>query len=136
LLYIMLRLLKFLKTFKVVNFSRNYVLRILSCFTIKTYTENRINRPRKFTHQILTCVGVRLISWARCSRSGADKYFCCLKRRSSSYTCAWVNSTRRFRRWASGNWMPAAAALAGSIIPSPAIDMPAPAKRGTEFGRF
>lgn len=34
----------------------------------------------------LTCVGVRCIRLARCSRSGADRYFCCLNRRSSSYT--------------------------------------------------
>ena len=33
---------------------------------------------------LLTCVGVKWIKLAKCSRSGADKYFCCLKRRSSS----------------------------------------------------
>lgn len=34
---------------------------------------------------------------AKCSRSGADRYRCCLNRRSSSYVCALLNSTRRFR---------------------------------------
>lgn len=34
--------------------------------------------------QIFTCVGVRRIRLARCSRSGADRYRCCRKRRSSS----------------------------------------------------
>ena len=33
-----------------------------------------------------TCVGERWMRLARCSRSGAERYFCCLKRRSSSYT--------------------------------------------------
>ena len=34
-----------------------------------------------------TCVGERWMRLARCSRSGAERYFCCLNRRSSSYTC-------------------------------------------------
>lgn len=49
-----------------------------------------------------TWVGVRWIRAARCSRSGALRYFCCLNRLSSSWTCCWVNRTRRFRlcgRW-------------------------------------
>lgn len=53
-----------------------------------------------FWNQILTWVGVRWIMLAKCSLSGADRYFCCLKRRSSSYTCAWEKSTRRFLRGA------------------------------------
>lgn len=32
----------------------------------------------------LTCVGVRWIKLARCSRSGADRYFCCLNLLSNS----------------------------------------------------
>lgn len=32
----------------------------------------------------LTCVGVRWIKLAKCSLSGADKYFCCLNLLSSS----------------------------------------------------
>lgn len=35
----------------------------------------------------LTCVGVKCINDAKCSLSGADKYFCCLNLLSSSYTC-------------------------------------------------
>lgn len=39
---------------------------------------------RWFWNQIFTWVGVRRIKLARCSLSGADRYLCCLKRRSSS----------------------------------------------------
>ena len=49
-----------------------------------------------------TWVGVRCIRAARFSRSGALRYLCCLNRLSSSWTCCWVNRTRRFRlcgRW-------------------------------------
>lgn len=53
---------------------------------------------RWFWNHIFTCVGVRWIIVAKCSRSGADRYFCCLNRRSSSYTWAWEKSTRRFLR--------------------------------------
>lgn len=33
---------------------------------------------------MLTCVGVKCIKLAKCSRSGADRYFCCLNRLSNS----------------------------------------------------
>lgn len=51
-----------------------------------------------FWNQILTWVGVSLSTPARWSLSGADRYLCCLKRRSSSYTCAWEKRTRGFLR--------------------------------------
>ena len=35
-------------------------------------------------HDVLTWVGVRWIRLARCSLSGADRYFCCLNLRSNS----------------------------------------------------
>lgn len=37
------------------------------------------------------------MSRANCSRSGAERYRCCLKRLSSSKICALENSTLRFR---------------------------------------
>lgn len=49
------------------------------------------------TYQILTCVGVRLINLASCSRSGADRYLCVRKRRSSSVVCDLEKRTRRLR---------------------------------------
>ena len=33
---------------------------------------------------------------AKCSLSGADKYLCCLNRRSNSYVCALEKRTRLF----------------------------------------
>lgn len=45
----------------------------------------------------LTCVGVRCIRLAKCSRSGADRYFCCLNRRSSSYTYRYNREENRKR---------------------------------------
>lgn len=50
-----------------------------------------------FWNQIFTWVGVSLIIEAKCSRSGADRYFCCRNRRSSSNVCALENNTLRFR---------------------------------------
>ena len=47
----------------------------------------------------LTCVEVSLSMVAICSRSGAERYRCCLKRRSNSYTWACEKSTRGFRFW-------------------------------------
>ena len=50
-----------------------------------------------FWNQIFTCVGVRQIILARCSRSGADKYLCWRNLLSSSNVWAFVKRTRRFR---------------------------------------
>jgi hypothetical protein len=44
-----------------------------------------------------TCVGVRRMMLARCSRSGADRYRCCRNLRSSSYVCAFENKTLLLR---------------------------------------
>ena len=52
---------------------------------------------RWFWNQIFTWVGVRRIKLARCSLSGAERYLCCLKRRSSSYVCALENKTLLLR---------------------------------------
>ena len=52
---------------------------------------------RWFWNQIFTWVGVRRIIDAKCSRSGALRYRCCLNRRSNSYVWAFEKSTRRFR---------------------------------------
>ena len=52
---------------------------------------------RWFWNQILTCVGDKRMSDARCSRSGADKYRCWRNRRSSSKVCAFENKTLRLR---------------------------------------
>ena len=56
-----------------------------------------LNLYRWFWNHIFTCVGERFISRANCSRSGAERYRCCLKRLSSSKICALENSTLRFR---------------------------------------
>lgn len=50
-----------------------------------------------FWNQIFTCVGVKRIKLAKCSRSGADRYRCWRNRLSSSYVCALENKTRRLR---------------------------------------
>lgn len=48
-------------------------------------------------NQILIWVGVRFNELANVSRSGAERYFCSLKRRSSSTTCDWEKRMRGFR---------------------------------------
>lgn len=53
---------------------------------------------RLFWNQILTWLDVSFSMLARWSLSGAERYFCCLNRLSNSYTCAWENRTRGFRR--------------------------------------
>lgn len=50
-----------------------------------------------FWNHIFTCVGLSRIMLAKCSLSGAERYLCCRKRRSSSYVCALENNTLRFR---------------------------------------
>lgn len=57
----------------------------------------RFNLYRWFWNHILTCTGLSLIILAKCSLSGADRYLCCLNRRSSSYVWAFENKTLRFR---------------------------------------
>lgn len=52
---------------------------------------------RWFWNHIFTCVGVKCKSLARCSRSGADKYLCCLKRRSNSKVWVFENRILRLR---------------------------------------
>lgn len=53
-----------------INFLHVLLIRITCC---------RLVRQLK-----ITCVGVKWIKLAKCSRSGADRYFCCLKRLSNS----------------------------------------------------
>lgn len=53
----------------------------------------------RFWNQILTWVSVNFSMAARPARSGPERYFCWLNRRSSSKTCACVNAAReRFLR--------------------------------------
>lgn len=52
----------------------------------------------RFWNQIFTWVDVSFKLLARCSRSGADRYRCCLNLRSSSKTWACEKRTRGFRR--------------------------------------
>lgn len=51
------------------------------------HTVDRGQNVYKVWGRTLTCVGVRWIILARCSRSGADRYFCILNLFSNSYTC-------------------------------------------------
>ena len=46
---------------------------------------------------IVTWVGVRWMRLARCSRSGAERYFCCLNLLSSSYTCTAILKSKQRR---------------------------------------
>ena len=46
---------------------------------------------------IVTWVGVRWMRLARCSRSGAERYFCCLNLLSSSYTCTAIVKVKQRR---------------------------------------
>lgn len=57
-----------------------------------------------FWNQIFTWVGVSRIIEAKCSLSGALRYFCWRKRLSSSNVCALENSTRLFRFLCSVSW--------------------------------
>ena len=44
---------------------------------------------------MVTWVGVRWMRLARCSRSGAERYFCCLNLLSSSYTCTAILKSKQ-----------------------------------------
>lgn len=93
---------------------------------------------RWFWNQILTCVGVRWIMLARCSLSGADRYFCCLNLLSSSYTWAWEKSTRRFLLGAVCKVTMDLVASIPARVPIPVMFTPveAPMNRETEKIKF
>lgn len=60
---------------------------------------------RWFWNQIFTWVGVSRMRLARCSRSGADRYFCWRNRLSNSYVWAFEKRTRRLRFLWAADWL-------------------------------
>ena len=75
-----------------------------------------------FWNQIFTWVGDNRIQDAKCSRSGADKYLCCLNLLSSSKVCCLENKTLRFR-FLDMDEPPLLVSSSSSIISSPSSSM-------------
>lgn len=68
-------------------------------FTVAFTNCRRFVLYRRFWNQILTCVSVNFNMAASPARSGPERYFCWLNRRSSSKTCACEKAARdRFLR--------------------------------------
>lgn len=68
---------------------------LISCVPFSWYA--RLVLYLWFWNQILTWVGVNLIKLARCSLSGAERYFCCRNLRSNSKVWAFEKRTLRLR---------------------------------------
>jgi hypothetical protein len=109
-----------------INFGRTIPLpsRPIGVSKASHFVRQIICGARSKQRPVPTCVGVRRMMLARCSRSGADRYRCCRNLRSSSYVCAFENRTLLLRflvlpgcvgAWLPDSWCPSDSGSSSSV---------------------